>query len=381
MTDDLHKEIEGLKRRIASAEWGTLAACAGLCLALRFNFIDWGWFLALVIGFQIAKLVWKRKLKQKEYLVREVENRTREIRSEKDAIQEESEKLSAALKALAEAQDELVRKERMATVGELTQGLVDRILNPLNYINNFASLTAGLVKELGEDLKSQRGRMEPDVYADSEELIRMMEGNLSKIAEHGFNTVRIVKAMEELLRERRGTLTLANINDLCRVVIDQVRKSDERQIVERHIEIRFERLALPLMLEVNVVQLSKALGGLLKNAVYAVVRRAEQAPADYHPEICLALKLVDDRLRITLRDNGTGIDEAIRDKIFAPFFTTKPTGEAAGIGLYLCREIIQNHRGTISVESRKGEYTLFEIDIPVYQPKKPAKDTPSNDKE
>ena len=343
MIQDLHTEIDRLKRRIKLCERVTLGSLVGICVSVKFGHQEWIGLLFLILFCQISKLVFKRKLKQKEYLVKEVEERTQEIRSEKDAIQEESEKLAAALKALGEAQDELVRKERMATVGQLTQGLVDRILNPLNYINNFANLTSGLAKDLRENLDSQKEHLKPDVYDDSVDLLNMMTSNLEKISEHGFNTVRIVKAL------------------------DKLKKTYEQDIQEKNIRIVFDNLTLSLMMEVNVEQFSKVLAGILKNSMYALLKKSETVT--FSPEIFLGLKVNKDMLEITIRDNGSGIDENIKDKIFAPFFTTKTTGEAAGVGLYLCREIVQNHRGTIEVESKKGEYTQFLITIPVYQPK------------
>ena len=111
------------------------------------------------------------------------------------------------------------------------------------------------------------------------------------------------------------------------------------------------------------------LSNILRNAIYAIGKKRETT--DFAPEISLGLKINLDMLDITIQDNGTGIDENIKGKIFAPFFTTKPTGEATGIGLYLCREIIQDHRGTIDVESVKGAYTRLVISLPIYQARKP----------
>lgn len=367
MIDDLHKAIEKLKIRIKLSERLSLASLVGICISLKFGHQEWIWLICFIVVFQIYRIICKRKLAQQEYLVKEVEERTQEIRSEKDAIQEESEKLASALNALADAQDELVRQERMATVGQLTQGLVDRILNPLNYINNFANLSSGLTKDLMENLENQKDVMNKEVYEDSVDLLNMMSSNLEKISEHGFNTVRIVKAMEELLKDRRGNLTLTNINGLCRIALDKLRKSYEPEIREKNIQIVFDNLTLSLMMEVNVEQFGKVLSNMLKNAMYALLRKAETVA--FKPEIYLGLKVNKDMLEITIRDNGTGIDTNIKEKIFAPFFTTKTTSEAAGVGLYLCREIVQNHRGTIQVESKKGEYTEFVINIPVYQPK------------
>ena len=176
-----------------------------------------------------------------------------------------------------------------------------------------------------------------------------------------------VLKMEELLKDRRGNLTLTNINGLCRIALDKLKKTYEQDIQEKNIRIIFDNLTLSLMMEVNVEQFSKVLAGILKNSMYALLKKSETVT--FSPEIFLGLKVNKDMLEITIRDNGSGIDENIKDKIFAPFFTTKTTGEAAGVGLYLCREIVQNHRGTIEVESKKGEYTQFLITIPVYQPK------------
>ena len=375
------KELEGrvkLTERLINAGW--------CIMALSFIFLgrnDLGSLtLICTVSLLIYKAILERKLSIKEDLAKEVEERTEQIRSEKDAIQEESDKLAAALSALSEAQDELVRKERMATVGQLTQGLVDRILNPLNYINNFANLSEGLAKELRENLESQKGKLPQDVYEDSEELLDMMSSNLQKISAHGYNTVRIVKAMEELLKDRVGVLILTNMNTLCRIALEKLKKSYEKEIQEKNVRIVFDNLNLSLMMEVNADKLGKAIDGVLKNAMYAVLRKAEQVA--YSPEIYLGLKVNGDQLDITIRDNGTGIDEKIKDKIFAPFFTTKTTGEAAGMGLYLCREIVQNHRGSIAVESQKGEYSQFLISLPIYQlkqHKKPEQEEPEEEEQ
>lgn len=379
---NLNQEIKQLQNRVRLLERISTVGLVGCGVAFLIERSSWIPYLVVVLLIaQIGKSVYRRKLKQKEHIAKEVEERTREIRSERDAVQVESKKLAAALDALADAQDELVRQERMATVGQLTKGVVDRILNPLNYINNFANLTSGLANDLKANLEAERVHFSKDNYADSIELIEMMSGNLRKIAEHGYNTVRIVKAMEELLKERKGNQTLTNINNLCRIALDKLKKASETEIREKQINLVFEGLTLPLMMEVNAEQLGNVLLNLLKNALYAVGKKAAQP--DYRPQVVCRLKLAGDQLVITIRDNGTGIDASLRDKIFAPFFTTKPTSEAAGVGLYLCREVVQEHRGTIEVESEKGDYTEFRIALPVYQPKTVTheKDTKDNEED
>lgn len=364
----LNQEIEKLKSKIKQLERISIIGLVAVVviLILKIEHINPP-IITILLIIQIVKYSLQKKLKHRELMAKEVDERTQQIRFERDAVQEESEKLAEALEALAQAQDELVQQERMATVGQLTKGLVDRILNPLNYINNFANLTSGLTNDLRHNLEESRGKIAKDTYEESIELLDMMKGNLEKISEHGFNTVRIVKAMEDLLKDRRGNINLTNINDLCRIAIDKIKHSYENEIEQYKIDICFEPLNLPLMMEVSLEQLSNVLLSLLKNAMYAVVKKAEKKP--YDAKILLKLAVERDKLMITLHDNGTGIDESIRDKVFAPFFTTKPTSEAAGVGLYLSREIIQNHRGSIGVSSVKGEYTEFVIAIPVYQPR------------
>lgn len=365
MIEDLNHEIKRLKTRIRLLE--QLSTAGLVLIGVTFLMKAYTWIsiiIPLLLILQLVKGLSQRQLKVKTFLVKEVEERTEEIRSEKDAIQEESVKLANALKNLGEAQDELVRQERMATIGQLTKGLVDRILNPLNYINNFSNLTAGLTKELRENLEKQAGKMDQESYEDSLELLEMMDKNLSKISEHGYNTVRIVKAMEELLKDHRSNLALTNVNDLCRVALKKLRKRYGTEIGEKGIRIDFEPLTLSLMLPMDVEQMLKVLMNILSNSIYALQKKLESVR--YIPQITLSLRLDTDELEIRVWDNGTGIDEKLKDKIFAPFFTTKTTGEAAGIGLYLCREIVQNHRGTITVNSEKGEFTEIRIRIPIY---------------
>lgn len=375
--EDLIGKIAKLQTQIKNLErlfFIGLVAIGGAVLLQRNDLIPY--LLLVLIIAQAYKALLRRQLKQKKFLAKEIEERTRQIRSERDAVQEESDKLAAALRKLADTQDELVRQEKMATVGQLTKGVVDRILNPLNYINNFANLTSGLTNDLRKNLESESEHIDKETYADSIELLDMMSSNLNKITDHGYNTVRIVKAMEELLKDRRGNTALTDINNLCRIEVDKIKRSYAKEIEKHHIQIRFERLTLSIMMDVNAEQLGNVLLNILKNAIYAVSRKAGQEP--YSPEILFSMKIDDKALQITIRDNGTGIDDAIKDKIFAPFFTTKPTSEAAGVGLYLCREVIQNHRGTIEVKSKKGEYSEFLITLPIYQAPHP---TASHDNE
>ena len=351
MADFDIKEIASLKRQLRIIEKLTLA---GWILIIAGFYYDWdtvpGIMLVVQIVLYILKGRLRKKLKQKEYLAKIVEERTIELRIQRDQVLKESEKLSQALDALAKAQDELVRKEKLATVGQLTQGLVDRILNPVNYINNFAGLSANLIKDLKDNI----------------EILDMIEGNLQKINEHGCNTVRIVKAMEDLLKDRHGDVTSTDLCDLCKVNVDVLNKLFKKEIEENQIQIHIECPEKPVMAEINIEQMNKALGSILKNSIYALLRKLQKQ--SFSPFITIKLEeRGNNTVFISIYDNGIGIEDSIKDKIFEPFFTTKPSAEAAGVGLYLCREVILNHQGSILAKSEKDSYTEFLITIPISQ--------------
>lgn len=186
MADFDIRDIAALKVKLQIIEKLVLADWILIILSMYY---DWGGWITCLIVIQIILYIYKSKLrkqlKQKEYLAKVVEERTIELRIQRDQVLNESKKLSDALDALAKAQDELVRKEKLATVGQLTQGLVDRILNPINYINNFAGLSANLIKDLKENITDQQAIMSKENYADSIEILDMINSNLQKINEHG----------------------------------------------------------------------------------------------------------------------------------------------------------------------------------------------------
>jgi signal transduction histidine kinase len=360
------KDVEKLKKSLQLVEKLFIA-----CVMLVVVAIYYGWNVAGALGIlglivlQILKSRLHRQLKHKEYLAKIVEERTIELRVQRDQVLQESEQLSKTLNALAEAQDELVRSERLATVGQLTKGLVDRILNPLNYINNFASLSVELVNDLEKNLRSEKAFITKETCADMVEILGMITGNLRKITEHGANTVRIVKAMEELLKDQKRKMTSVDINNLCKVNIGVIAKLFAREVEEKQIKIAFQGLTLSLMIDADVEQMSKALLNILKNSLYAVLRKAEKQA--FSPQISVAIRKEGRHIVITVYDNGMGVEDSIKEKIFEPFFTTKPTADASGIGLYVSREIILNHRGSIAIKSEKNQYTEFTLKVPIHQ--------------
>jgi signal transduction histidine kinase len=260
---------------------------------------------------------------------------------------------------------QVVRLEKMAATGKLTQGLIDRILNPLNYINNFSKLSEGLIKDVKANIEDEKDHMDEENYDDTMDVLDMLTGNLQKVCEHGQNTTRTLKAMEEVLKDRSGGIIMMDLIGVIQQDKEMLLTYFKEDIAQYGIKITFDCPEGPLPIDGNPDQLSKTIMSLLGNAVYAIKKKAQRM--QFTPEIILRLTADSKQVLISIRDNGTGIESTIIDKIFDPFFTTKSTGEAAGVGLYLSREIIQNHGGDISVQSVKDEYTEFTITLPNHQ--------------
>ena len=252
----------------------------------------------------------------------------------------------------------------MAATGKLTQGLIDRILNPLNYINNFSKLSEGLIKDVKANIEDEQEHMDKENYDDTMDVLDMLTGNLQKVSEHGQNTTRTLKAMEEILKDRSGGIVPMDLIGVIRQDEEMLESYFKQDIAQYGIKITFDCPEGPLPIDGNPDQLSKTIMSLLGNAVYAIKKKALRVTESYTPEITLRLTTDSKQVLISIRDNGIGIENTILDKIFDPFFTTKTTGEASGVGLYLSREIIQNLGGDISVKSVKDEYSEFIINIP-----------------
>ena len=330
------------------------------------------WYMQIIYAILFALFIYatvqwriRRLRKEKIRLENIVQERTAEVVKQKDEIEEKSKRLETALTELGETQSELVRQEKMATVGKLTQGLIDRILNPLNYINNFSKLSEGLVEDVSANIEEEKVHMNPENYEDTVDILGMLKGNLKKVGEHGANTTRTLKAMEEMLKDRSGGVIKMDIISLIKQDMEMMKKYYEKDIATYHIKTDFNYPDTPIYISGNPELLSKTFMSLLGNAVYAVAKKSQRQQAMETPEIDFTVIQKDDKVKILIRDNGTGIEEKIIHKIFDPFFTTKTTGEASGVGLYLSREIIQNYGGDITVTSQKNEYTEFSIILPI----------------
>ena len=314
------------------------------------------WYMVVLYFIIFVFMVWllfryrlKRLQKEKNKLEQIVKERTADLRN---------------------AQNELIRQEKMATVGKLTEGLIDRIVNPMNYIIHFSKMSNDLLKDLKENIDNEttvktddQVIISKDNYEDTLDIVGMLSDNLRSVDQYGQNTARMLKAMEEMLKNRSGGYVDTDLLPVLQQNEEMFAKYYATEKEQHHIRTTFTLPDSAMPLHGNPAMLSKTVMSLLGNAVFAVVRKAQRAK-NYIPEISMVATVAESQYVLKIRDNGIGIEQKVLDKVFNPFFTTKTTSEAAGIGLYLSREIIQNHGGDISVASVKGEYTEFTIVLP-----------------
>jgi len=326
------------------------------------------YFIIIVfVVFQWFKIRMRHLQEEQQRLEAIVDERTKEvvkqkdeIEAQKDEIEEKSHKLEETLGELRSAQDKLLRQEREAAIGKLTKGLIDRILNPMNYINNFAHLTLGLSKEMRDNIEDEKDNITPDTYEDAMDVMDMMKTNLEKIEQHGISTTRTLKAMEEMLKERSQKIESTDVALLCQQCVDKFRNYYTDDITALGIQLECVRPESPLMLNVVADQLNKSIMSMLSNSIYAIRKKAEKG-GEYKPVMKVTVQAASGGNSILIYDNGIGIEKSIIDKIFDPFFTTKPTAEAPGVGLYLSQQALHDWGGSITVDSVKDEYTEFKI--------------------
>ena len=282
-----------------------------------------------------------------------------ELRSTRDAAEK-------ALAELKTAQASLIQAEKMASLGQLTAGIAHEIKNPLNFVNNFANLSVELLDELKETTASALAALDNDKRADADELVEMLTGNLEKIAEHGRRADGIVNSMLEHSRGVSGERREVDLNALVDEALNLAYHGARAQ--DAGFNITLERDLDPAVARIELApqEMTRVFLNLFGNGFYAATKRARgNGEAAYRPTLQVSTRDLGETVEVRVRDNGTGIPPEIRDQLFQPFFTTKPTGEGTGLGLSISWEIVtQQHGGTIAVDSREGEFTEFTIRLP-----------------
>lgn len=299
----------------------------------------------------------RRVRKQNEVLINEFRTReeqlTELVHIRTKELELKNKELEEAMENLKKSQLQLIQSEKLASLGKLTAGIAHEIQNPLNFVNNFSALSMDLIKELDEAKKEE----------DRDEIVNELLNNIERIRHNGTRADLIVKSMLEHTRSGRGEKQMIQLNLLC----DEYTKLAFHSVINKYgefecsIEKEFDQTLQPI--EVIPQELSKAIWNILANAFYAVKekKKKEGESSTFQPMVKISTGVKNNTISISIRDNGIGIPEENKDKIFNPFFTTKPTGDGTGLGLSLSYDIIKAHEGDIIFSSTPDQGSEFVI--------------------
>jgi signal transduction histidine kinase len=272
--------------------------------------------------------------------------------------------VETSLQDLRTTQDRLVQTQKLASLGQLTAGIAHEIKNPLNFVNNFSGVSVELIDELDEALASVKA--DDKTRAAISELANTLRGNLDKIVQHGKRADAIVKNMLLHSREGSGEHRPVDANALVEESLNLAYHGARAE--NQSFKVNMERSFDPAAGQVDVYpqEVTRALLNLISNGFYAASKRRQQDNSPgYEPTLTASTKDLGDRVEIRIRDNGTGISPEVKEKMFNPFFTTKPSGEGTGLGLSISHDIIvKQHAGSIEVDTELGEFTEVKIILP-----------------
>ena len=341
--------------------WNESPATVGITVA-PFYYETW-WFKLFTIAFLIASVTAYIKYRNKSILTRnkelneQVADKTKALRLANHDLQDQKASLENTLDRLQSTQAQLIQSEKMASLGELTAGIAHEIQNPLNFVNNFSEVNTELIKEMMEEV--DKGNTN-DVKSIAKDLVQ----NLEKINHHGKRASEIVKGMLQHSRSNSGVNEPTDINALVdeylRLAYHGLRAKDKT--FNATMKTDFEES----IGHINIIpqEIGRVLLNLINNAFYAVAEKSKQNSPGYQPTVEVSTKKEDNKILVIVKDNGNGIPQKILDKIFQPFFTTKPAGQGTGLGLSLSYDIIKAHGGQIRVETKEGQESTFIIQLP-----------------
>jgi signal transduction histidine kinase len=281
-----------------------------------------------------------------------------------ESVETRTRELAKSLEDLRTTQDRLVQTQKLASLGQLTAGIAHEIKNPLNFVNNFSGVSAELIDELQEALEDVN--LNEKRRGEITELMQTLRGNLEKVVQHGQRADSIVKNMLMHSREGSGEHRVVDINALVEESLNLAYHGARAE--KQGFTITLERSLDPTAGQVDVFpqDVTRVLLNLISNGFYAATKRKAQADDDgYQPTLAASTQSLGDRVEIRVRDNGPGIPPDVREKMFNPFFTTKPAGEGTGLGLSICHDIVvKQHGGSIEVETQPGEFTEIRVILP-----------------
>ena len=309
------------------------------------------WWAYCIYGLLFVALIYSIDRFQKERLIKAERERTRE----RELAQ--SKEIEKAYHELKTTQTQLIQSEKMASLGELTAGIAHEIQNPLNFVNNFSEVNTELIGEMQDELKT--GKIDNAIAISNN-----IKENEQKINHHGKRADAIVKGMLQHSQSNSGVKELTDINKLTdeylRLSYHGLRAKDKS--FNATLKTDFDES----IGNINIIpqDIGRVILNLITNAFYAVDEKRKSGIENFEPVVSVSTKKTNDKVEIKVSDNGNGIPQKIIDKIFQPFFTTKPTGQGTGLGLSLSYDIVKAHGGEIKVETKEGEGTTFIIQIP-----------------
>jgi ligand-binding sensor domain-containing protein/signal transduction histidine kinase len=335
--------------------WNETGASVSFVLAP--HFYQTKWFLVLAVLFFVTT-------GPSFYLYRMGGMKRRRVELEQQ-VGERTAELQKTLDNLKDTQTQLILSEKMASLGQLTAGIAHEIKNPLNFITNFAVLSQDLTKDLRKELAAERDHVDPVRAKEIEEVLSDLEQNVTKINEHGKRADSIVRGMLLHSRGKAGERQETDLNALLTEYTNLAYHGMRAQ--DQSFNIKIETHLDSTIGKISVVpqDLSRAFLNIVNNACYAANDKRKTVKNGFSPTVVVSDRNLEDKVEIRIRDNGSGIPPAIREKVFNPFFTTKPAGVGTGLGLSLSYDIItQEHKGELLLDTKEGEYTEFVIILP-----------------
>ncbi|MFT4116357.1 sensor histidine kinase [Bradyrhizobium sp.] len=278
-------------------------------------------------------------------------------------VERRTAELRQSLNDLRAAQDRLIQTEKLASLGQLTAGIAHEIKNPLNFVNNFSSMSTELIDELNEVLQS--APLDTKTRGEVDELTGMLKGNLDKVVQHGKRADSIVKNMLLHSREGAGEHRVVDINAIVEESLDLAYHGARAERPGFNVTLKSEFDPAAGRLDVYPQEITRVFLNLISNGFYAANKRKESAGDGFEPTLSATTRNLGNMVEIRIRDNGTGIPPEVREKMFNPFFTTKPAGEGTGLGLSMSHDIVvKQHGGTLDLNTEPGQFTEFVITLP-----------------
>jgi signal transduction histidine kinase len=300
-------------------------------------------------------------VKLEEYsqtLEQKVDERTKELKEKNDELVE-------TLQRLQQMQQQLVTQEKLASLGALTAGIAHEIKNPLNFVNNFSALSVDLTKELQEEIDKQKDKLDADALDNLQAVVGDLQMNAEKINQHGKRADSIVRGMLMHSRGKPGERHPTDLNALLDEYVNLAYHGMRAQDSTFNVTIEKDYDKSIGVMSVVPQDLSRVFLNIVNNACYATHEKKRQAGDGFSPTVSVRTKDLGDKIEVRIRDNGLGMPREVREKIFNPFFTTKPTGQGTGLGLSISYDIIvQEHRGELRVETEEGSFAEFIIVLP-----------------